>query len=424
MNIRKSLFKILKNKDYLEIQNNMTALEKNLFTPEKINSLRLKNFLNKITENSDYYRGYKSLNIKDYPIMNKKTLSHNFSSVMTIKEEDKKKHYERKTSGSYGTPFKFIVSKSKILSQRSQILFFGEWSNFDLGTRHFFISTVKRGKLNTIKKNQILVNPEKINDEWVKKSVKLLDKAKPKVLVGYPSAIEMFAKEINRNNLSYDFVEGIIATGEALTQNATEEITKAFNVKPYSRYSSQELGVLGYTLKDSNNIILNQVDFHIEILDSNNAPVKVGEVGRVVVTDFHSDIIPLIRYDTGDLAKVSRYVDDLVIEIEHLEGRLIEAIYTTDGTMLTPFAINDEMVGYKNIEQIQFIQDTKYKYILKIVPIEQPLINEFQDLISHYEHLLGPNAEVVIEIVTEIKPLSSGKRPFIINRLNPSTLAK
>lgn len=424
MSIRKELFKIINKKDYLEIERNIKTLDENLFSPKKINSERLDVFLTEISKTSDYYKDYNSLNIKDYPIMNKKTLSHNLSNIMTIQNEEEQKYFVRKTSGSYGTPFKFIVNKTKILSQRSQVLFFGRWSNFDVGTKHLYLKSIEPNKINEIFKNQYVLKPEKIDGQWLKNSLKRLSKVRPEVLIGYPSSIEMLAKEINRNHFSIDFVKGIITSGETLTQSASDEIHKAFNAKPFSRYSTEELGVLGNTLQEGNNIILNQVDFYIEILDSNNQPVKNGEVGRVIVTDFHSHITPLIRYETGDLAKVSRYDENLVVEIEHLEGRLIETLYTTEGSMLTPFSINVKMKGYKNVEQFQFIQETRFKYTLNIVPIEEPVRGEYLDIIKYYEHLLGPEAIVTLKIVSEIKSLPSGKRPYIINRLNDSTFIK
>jgi hypothetical protein len=38
----------------------------------------------------------------------------------------------------------------------------------------------------------------------------------------------------------------------------------------------------------------------LEVLRDDNTPAAVGEVGRVVITDYFNDRCPLIRYELGD----------------------------------------------------------------------------------------------------------------------------
>ena len=44
----------------------------------------------------------------------------------------------------------------------------------------------------------------------------------------------------------------------------------------------------------------------VELLDDNNEPIKnPNQIGRIVATGFDNEVMPLIRYDTGDLGELS-----------------------------------------------------------------------------------------------------------------------
>lgn len=162
-------------------------------------------------------------------------------------------------------------------------------------------------------------------------------------------------------------------------------------------------------------MILNQVNYLIEVLDDRNKPVKKGETGKVVVTDFSSHIVPLVRYDTGDLATLLTYKDGLAHTISNIEGRKIEMVYTTNGDSLMPFNINIMMSKIQGIYQFQFIQESQNKYTLKLLPKDNFDKSILEELENKYKQLLGLDALIDIIFVDEIETLKSGKRPYIIN---------
>lgn len=415
MNFRKPIFRLLKKNEHSIINEKYNEIKDNIHRPSYINKTKLNDFLKFANEHSSYYKNMNALTITDFPVLTKETLKQNIDNIITVDKNTLNKYPFMTTSGSYGTPFKFYVNQDKRYTQQAEVLYFGLLSNFDIGTKHIYCRAINPSFKNKIIKNQYVLKPEKIDKEWIINSIKYMQNVKPEVIISYPSVLDNISKFMMQYKFPINSVKGIISIGEGLKDEARKNIQKAFGVEPYSRYSTEELGVLGNNYGNGSKMLINQVNFLVEILDEDNQPVQEGEVGKIVVTDFNSHVTPLIRYDTGDLARVSKYKEGLVYQIDNLEGRKIEVIYTTNGTPLTPFTINSVMRTYEDVLQFQFIQHTKDEYELKVLPID---INEhqyYEEAIYRFKELLGDNAKVRLSIVSEIETLKSGKRPYIIN---------
>lgn len=207
-------------------------------------------------------------------------------------------------------------------------------------------------------------------------------------------------------------MDGIITVSEVLTNDMRQMITKSFKCNPISRYTTNEFGVLGIEDSTGSFFSLNQCNFLIEILClDNNEPVKLGQIGRIVVTDLFNKSMPLIRYDTGDLAKPFEIRKGIVTKIESVEGRRLAVIRNTKGEMVSSFEINKSLIGVSNIIQYQFSQEHKLLYTLKLVTdgeVDRELITKI------YKDILGSDAQITMDFIQDIPPQRSGKRPYIL----------
>lgn len=417
MNIRKLVYMILSFKSYKRIQRNIKILDRNIREPNIINRQRLNNFLSFATSNSKYYNDLNSMSVLDFPVLTKETLKRNFNDIITVEEKQLKNFKTITTSGSTGTPFQFRVTKLKQSIRQAQVLYFGKYSNFDIGVRHAFVrSKAASFKLELIK-NQFVIQPDKMNREWLLKSIKMIKDKNIKILIGYPSVINSMSLLMKEENITVSNVTGIITSGENLTQDMKKNMQEVFGVLPQSRYATEELGVIANEYGDGSSFLVNQVDFLVEVLNDRLEPVSEGESGMVIVTDFNSDIIPLIRYDTGDIAKVKSYKNELVYEIDQLEGRKVDTIYDVYGNPVSAFSINTIMREYSDVLQFQFIQYTKADYELKIQPLDTTNYSDYSEALSIVSKLLGDQANIQLNIVEKIPSLKSGKRPYIVNKM-------
>lgn len=413
MNIRKLVYIA---KDRLQkgaLRENMADLTSQFNHVFPAQSSRVEAITQYAIENTPYYSAYKKYkNFNEYPVLDKAIIKKNYDDFISTPYKDKVHSLHKvTTSGSYGTPFTFYLNSEKRQKMIAELYYFGKGSDFDLGIKHAHVMAQKKTKFLQLLQNQVTVTVKDLTEEWCRESIHTIKKKKVKVIVGYPSAISRLAIYLEREDMVLP-MDGIITVSEVLTSDMRQIITKSFKCNPVSRYTTNEFGVLGVEDLTGGFFSFNQCNFLIEILClDNNQPVELGEIGRIVVTDLFNESMPLIRYDTGDLAKPSEIRKGMVTKIESVEGRRLAVIRNTRGEMVSSFEINKSLIGLSNIVQYQFSQEHKLLYTLKLVvdgEVDKIKINKI------YEDILGSDAQIVIDFIEDIPPQRSGKRPYIL----------
>lgn len=329
------------------------------------------------------------------------------------------------TSGSYGTPLSFYLTPAKKKRQSAEAIFYSKKANYEVGIYHgYFRTKLSKSKFKRWLQNEHFICSKVIGEAFYTETRKLLKKKKIKVLIGFASAIGILAEYcIDKRDKPEDFsINGVLTFAETLTAKQQYNISKAFGCKVISRYGAEELGILGYQEDREKGFILNTCNYIFEVLKLNeDSSVLPGEIGRVVVTDLHSDALPLIRYETGDLAVLG----DVFLEnnswaksLKSLSGRVIQIINAPNGDKLFSSYFENILEKYTIVTQYQLIQETEKDFTLRIVPKESFKPEEFSDLelMLDMKNWLGNEAHIQIEIVDDIEMLPSGKRPSIIKK--------
>lgn len=195
---------------------------------------------------------------------------------------------------------------------------------------------------------------------------------------------------------------------EVLSMEMKKQIKERIGCAIIDRYSNEENGFLAQTKDLSDDFFVNTASFCIEVLEQDSdKPAEIGEVGRIVVTDLYSFAVPLIRYDTGDLAIKAEAEGDWTKRLKTIQGRQVDVIYDTKGSPLTAHTWSVYMWKFDKLKQYQFIQEGKKEYLLKVNGAKG--IYENKELIEHLKSILGTDAIVKIEHVSGIPTLASGK---------------
>src|SRR5699024_9527202 len=392
------------------------------FNRSKNKEAKQKILLNGLLEDAknttSFYKSHRNKSFKQLPIITKTFLSDNQKEFLSNKF-NKEELVKVSTSGSYGTPMRFYRNKRKQLRQIADVIFYGNYVNYYFGRDHAFIRGVSKSKLNLLLQNEVHIDPTKLEDvslEKIRRKVK-----KTKFIIGFPSVILSLIQYCERmGDTSQDFnMLGIITTAEPLTVGQRKVMKDFFNCDVVARYAMEELGIIANQCIHTENYHVNDASFILEVLKKDNdIAAEKGEEGRIVITDLYSNAMPLIRYDTGDFGILQEtcscgYNGKVLTSIS---GRKIQSILDSKGNKISPFSINVMMKDYQNIYQFQFIQEDINKYQLLLIINNK--FNAKEAILRDLYKILGENADVDISIVDEIKPLPSGKRPYIINKLN------
>lgn len=388
---------------------------------EAIQRERLSMLLKSACDTVEFYKQYKGTSaIGDFPII-QKTQIQRLPDEFISQTVRRSKLKIATTSGSYGTPMNFYQNAEKWDRRSAEVIYFNNWAGYEVGMKHALIKARPKSAIKLFIENEHLIRPLKMDANFIEKQLELLIKKKVEFIIGYPSVLSAFAnyyKDKYRQPLPYAF-KGVITYAEPTYKEARKSIEEIFRCPVLSRYSMEEFGVVAHQCSLGNKFHLNQAGYFIETIAlGKDRPAAVGEPGRVVITDLFSHAMPLIRYDTGDIAILGRNCScGLSTQVfDRIEGRVTEIIYDTQGRTLSPLIVVTPIAkSLKGIMQFQLIQTSKKNYTLNMVISSIFPSNETHKLIDKLKEILGEDAAIELKYVSSIKPLPSGKRPFIVN---------
>lgn len=367
-------------------------------------------------ENVEYYKNYDvNAPLSSYPVINKETIKSNYEKMKSCLYSDSEV-YKLSTSGSTGTPFAINQDYDKRNRVLAEMMYFWGKAGYSIGMKYVFfrIWTEKnrKSKLSAFSRNLVMRNILTLDENNLEGIRTMLKKDKKiKMLLGYASTFENLVNYLIKCNDTPEMfhVKTIISGSEVLSEDTREKLIKVFGCKVFSYYSNQENGSIAQECEDYCEFHVNGASYIVEILKPDkDEPVADGEMGRIVLTDLYNKAMPLIRYDTGDMA-IQKNTADCNWKgqvIKNISGRLVDMIYATDGTPLSPHTWSVYMWKYDKLKQYQFIQNTAKDYVIRINGGD---MYSDEDIKDYLKGILGSDAEIEIERVDEIPVLSSGK---------------
>lgn len=412
-----------------QIKNQLKEIEFCVEHPKSDKAIQIKeDYLSRLLDHAvkttPYYKALSDVNtISDFPVIRKTTIQDNFELFKSSEFKDKP-NFKVSTSGSTGVPFFLFQNQDKRTRNRADVIYFFNESNFKVGNRLYELEVWrghnKKGKLKSLLQNVEQFDISRLTDERIESFLGLLksDKQSKKTLLGFASAYEMIAQYLERNNIVLKDlgITSAIANAEYLNPYTKSTLGKHLNTVVLSRYSSEEIGIIAQqTIESPDRFVVNHASYHVELLQlENDSPAKVGEFGRIVVTDLFNYAMPIIRYDTGDIAQFGLNKDG-VMELVRIEGRQMDLIYDANGKLISSFVIYTKFYKYYHLlKQYQFIQQGEKEYEVKL-NLQADNFKFEKELVDDIKSDFGDDARITITYVDEIPALASGKRRKVIN---------
>ncbi len=292
---------------------------------EDIQWKKLKRLLTHCRENVPFYRerfkaaGFdpeRMTSMEDFkriPVLTREDISDSGESMLV---ENRGDHglLSKSTSGSTGVPLKFKYDRDAYEWHMAALARSNRWAGWDFGETEVYIWGVppyKRTASRRIKEalHHMVIRRKKIdtfslNDENMEKKIREINAFRPRVVIGYTSAIYELARFARSRRLRCHSPQGVVTTAEKLYPHQRSMIEDAFGARVYDRYGCQEAMMLAGECDAHNGLHMNIDNYVIEILkDGTEAPA--GESGEIVFTDLNNYSMPFIRYKNGDLAAKS-----------------------------------------------------------------------------------------------------------------------
>jgi phenylacetate-CoA ligase len=236
-------------------------------------------------------------------------------------------------------------------------------------------------------------------------------------LYGYASAVYQLAYHILQNGEKIE-LKAAITDAEPLYEYQRKVISEAFNCPVYDTYSLGEMVTAASVCEKRSRHLWPEAGI-VEILDKDGSKITNSTSGRLVATGLLNDAMPLIRYDTLDIA------DPITNEqcgcgrtlpiIPALYGRKDDAIFTRDGRRI--FLLDIIFEPQFHVEEGQIIQETLEDFRVRVVPTIGWSAKDEQGIISAMLKRLGP-VHVIVEPVEKIERTWRGKLRVLISKVS------
>ncbi len=260
---------------------------------------------------------------------------------------------------------------------------------------------------------QVMFSAHHLKKDTVALYVKQLQKRKITWLHGYPSQISLLAslmKEMGMVNVLPDLK--VITTGsENLLGNQQDIITEVLGVPIVQHYGLAE-GASNISQHPDGTLRPDQDFAYTEFV-----PVSADDPGlcRIIGTNYHNPAFPLIRYDTGDIARV-RW-DNGVPVVLSIDGRQEDYITLPDGLKLG--RLDHIFKKLTEVREAQIYQPEINRIVLRIVKNDgYDASGQEKMLLAETRKRLGHNISIEIEYLADIPRTKSGKLRFVISEVS------
>ena len=222
------------------------------------------------------------------------------------------------TSGTTGSPISLYLTKSDLTrlakNEYDSLLLMGNTSDdlFQLLTtidKQFMAGLAYFLGVQALGAGMVRVGPGVPQLQWSS-----ILKYKPTKLIAVPSFIVTLIEYAKENNIDFNnsSVEAIVCIGEPIRNEdfsyniLGKRITENWDVQLFSTYASTEMGAAFSECTAQNGCHLNEDLLFLEVIKEDGTEAAHEETGEIVVSTLGVTGSPLLRYRTGDIAKVYR----------------------------------------------------------------------------------------------------------------------
>ena len=352
--------------------------------------------------------------LADYPLLTKQDLILH-REQMVNPEFDAKQRLYITTGGSSGVPVGFYLHKG-VSRPKEQAYLEAQWSRrgYRVGDR----VAVIRGGVTSSKagggisyfdatRNWLILSSYHLTLERLPEYVAVLNHFRPQHLHAYPSAALMLARGLEQTGLKIDFnLTSLLCGSEKLTAESQQYLEQFFGAKAMHWYGHSERVVLAAQGRTSNHLQFWPTYGFVEFGDPDTEGNR-----EIIGTSFHNHVMPLIRYRTGDDAKIKNG------EALEIVGRDYEFLVSATGRRISLTAINMHDRIFDGLLALQFFQEQEGVVECRFQPGSQWQSSRGETMRTGLMKKLGDDFALTLREVPEVEKTSAGKHKWLVTKV-------
>ena len=234
---------------------------------------------------------------------------------------------------------------------------------------------------------------------------------RPVLLQGYASILAALARHVldARIVMPHSLI-GVFSTAEVLNGWQRELMEEAFGCKVFNQYGSREIPNIACECRHGRMHVFSDMVY----LESQGGENE----GRLLVTSLTNRLMPMIRYENGDMGELLETHCDCGSPFPLMAMGMCRSndhIVVPDGRRIHPAYFNGLLYGLTQIAQYQFVQPAPGRLVLNLVcavPLDDATVRRLHENICRD---VASGLVFEIKYVPEIERSVSGKHRFVIS---------
>jgi len=263
--------------------------------------------------------------------------------------------------------------------------------------------------------NTFLLSPE-----LIERFLDRLQQFEPVLISTYANAMHLIARAARRRNLRLENLRAIQCTSEPLPPALRQTIAQVFNCQIYDKYGSRETNVVSHESPKHEEMCIQAENVVVEIVRADGSACKPGEVGRVVLTTLNNFSMPLIRYQTSDLACLIPGTCSSGIGLPRMSavaGRQQDLIVTPKGDSIDSYFFSYLMMRCQEIDWFQVVQHRIDRLTIKVYAPNGLSAEAQLSLIERIKHHCDFDFEIELEMLSKMPSFGTGKYRLCVSEI-------
>lgn len=328
--------------------------------------------------------------------------------------------YRSATGGSTGSAMTFFLDHSTYERRIAASIRANRWAGAEIGDRELHVWGRPPGQrpgphafklaLSRMLWRQKYLSSFHLHQDKLDSVLHTIANFAPRVLIGYTTPLFMLARVALERGIELPPLRGIITSAERLFDHQRQVIERAFGAPVFDRYGCREIMLIAAECERHSGLHLNAEEVFVELVQGNRL-APPGTSGEVLLSDLRHRAMPLLRYRNDDLAtwKIGGCPCGRGLPLlASVEGRVLDMIVGTSGRIVGGEAFVHLLKDYP-IARFQVHQRADHSTTLRIVPWRGFRPDNRKDIETRLRSVLGADANLSVELVSEIPLTASGK---------------
>ena len=246
---------------------------------------------------------------------------------------------------------------------------------------------------------------------------------KPQLLCAYPSALETLCRYLRDNDRRLS-IPTVVTSSEVIRRDAWLLVEQMLGCRMADYYGQAERIAFAYALKPLEYRFQYRYS-HVEFLPHDGHGMARDADHRlyeVVGTSYWNNLLPIVRYRTGDLIRLPASWGPAELEELALGLRTFEGVLgRQQEVLLCPHSVRITGIGavpryVNNVLRIQVIQEDFEQARILVLPTAEFSKDDAEVLLANARMRIPAEMNLTVETVPRLEHTPRGKTPLIVHR--------